>query len=117
MEPPTIPTIAEILDMTPEKYKPFVAALGPGLLVIAGQGLKNISMWVMRIAAGDTIGAYQQVLDALPDKAAFLAQWDVDDALLDQHNAANAANIAVYRNAGSMVLQGLLGLAGLLLGF
>ena len=117
MEPPTIPTIAEILDMTPEKYKPFVAALGPGLLAMAAQGLENVSTWVMRIAAGDTIGAYQEVLDALPSKEGFLTQWDVDDALLDQHNAANAANIAVYRNAGSMVLQGLLGLAGTLLGF
>jgi len=117
METRIIPTIAEILDMTPEKHKPFVVALGPGLLAMAAQGLENVSTWVMRIAAGDTIGAYQQVLDALPDKATFLAQWDVDDALLDQHNAANAANIAVYRNAGSMVLQGLLGMAGLLLGF
>jgi len=117
MPNPVIPTIEDILDKTPEKYKPFVVALGPGLLAMAAQGLENVSKWLMRIAAGDTVGAYQQVLDALPDKAAFLAQWDADDALLDQHNAENAANIAVYRQAGSMVLQGLLGMAGLLLGF
>ena len=111
----TLPTLADILAKTPAKYQPFVSQLGPGLLAIASQGLANVSTWIMRVAAGDTMGAYKQVVDALP-KDSLIKQWDADDAALDQHNAANAANIAAWQHAAALCLEGLLGVAGLLVG-
>lgn len=111
----TLPTLAEIMAKTPAKYQPFVQQLGPGLLAIAGQGLENVSTWILRVAAGDTMGAYKQVVDALPADS-LLKQWDVDDAALDLHNANNFDNIQAWKRAAAICLQGLLGAAGLLVG-
>ena len=108
-----LPTLAEILAKTPVKFQPFVAQLGPGLLAIAGKGIGNVSTWILRVAQGDTMGAYKQVVEALPNDA-FITQWDADDAKLDQDNAANAANIAAWKHAEAIVLEGLLGMASLL---
>ena len=112
---PALPTLAEILAKTPAQYQPFVTQLGPGLLAVAQQGLNNVTTWILRVAAGDLTGAYQQVVDQLP-KDGFLAQWDADDAALDKHNVANAANVAAWQRARAMCLQGLLGMAGMLVG-
>lgn len=112
---PALPTLADILARTPAKYQPFVSQLGPGMLAIAQTGMANVSTWILRVAGGDTMGAYKQVVDALP-KDSFIRQWDADDAALDQHNAANADNIAAWQRAAAIALQGLLGMASLLVG-
>jgi acyl dehydratase len=110
-----LPTLAELLAKTPVKYQPFVTQLGPGLLAMASVGLDQITAWIARVAAGDTLGAYKQVVDALPSDS-FIRQWEADDALLDQHNAANAAQLAAAKHAAALCLEGLVGIAGLLVG-
>jgi hypothetical protein len=110
-----LPTLAELIARTPAKYQPLVTQLGPGALAVAALGLLNIEDWIQQAIRGDTVGACKATISSLL-KAEFIAQWDADDAALDQHNATNAANKAAWQKAAVAVLTGVLGVAGMLVG-
>jgi hypothetical protein len=108
-----LPTADELVARAPEKYQPFIRTLAPGVLDLARLGLLDIAAWIERVIGGDQVGAYAQLITTL-EESAFQAQWDADDATLDNHNAANAARIAAWRNATITVLKGLAAAASLL---
>ena len=114
-DPIKLPTLDDILKQVPDKYKPFVVQMYPGIVALASQGLDKLAAWITRVPV-DMVGAYKQLLDAMPADGLF-AQWTKDDADWDKHLNDNADQKAAALAAISLILQGTLGVAKLLLGF
>jgi len=97
----------ELLAKLPAGLRPWGVTYGPAFLAMTSDEVKA---WLERILKGDTIGAYQQVLDKLP-KGAFLAEGETLADRWQAQNERNADSIALQKAALTAVVKVLLGIA------
>ncbi len=97
-------TLQELLDKLPDGLKPVAAQYGPALITMT---TAEIWAWVELMIVGDTAKAFKNVIDKLPtsDKLAMMA---TNLAKWNDLNAANAAKIALQKEAATAVLRALL---------
>ena len=100
-------TLDELIGKVPESLRPVAAQYGPGLVKMTAD---EVWAWVQLLIEGKTAEAYQAVVDKLPaaDKLA-MTVTNIDK--WNEVNAANAANIALQKDAAGALLKALLTVA------
>ena len=99
--------LKELLDKIPPELRPVAVQYGPALLEMTAA---EIWAWIEMLIAGQTAEAYQAVIDRLPmtDKLAMMSEnikgWN-------DLNTANAAKLAMQREAALAVLRAMLMIA------
>jgi hypothetical protein len=110
-----LPTVDQLLAKIPTQFQQIAAPLAPGVLALANLGLIDIETWVQTFLDGNVSGAVSAAVAAM-NVTQLESQMDSTNAAFDTANAANAARIAGYHQAISLLAGGIGGLisAGLL---
>ena len=100
-------TLEELLAKVPEPLRPAVAKYGPAL---AAMTVQELWAWIELLVNGQTRAAWDRVVQGLGFEETLVA-LDESNANLAKLNAANAASLALQREAILAVLRVLLGAA------
>jgi len=100
-------TLDELKAKLPVQLQPWVDQYGPVFLAMSGAELKA---WVERVLMGDMEAAYRDVVSKL-DNAGLLSAWDTVNAAWKEANVANAAKIAVQKEALVTIVRIMLAIA------
>lgn len=100
-------TLEELLENTPEQWRPLVAQYGPALVRMTAQ---EFCAWLELLIAGDVYEACRAVFAGLGEDE-LLAKWQSVAAKWDDANARNAEQMALQKQAALAVLRVLLAAA------
>lgn len=105
-------TLQELLERVPEQLRPAVTKYGPALLTMTAQELWD---WIELCLAGNTAEAIRTVYRRMPESELVGAMQKNLDGW-NAANAANAARVALQREAALAVLKAALTAALALVG-
>ena len=97
-------TLNELLDKTPDQFKPVVQRYGPALVVMTAE---QFCEWLELLLLGKTYDAMAAIYERLPNADLFAA-WQANAADWDAANLAQAARLQLQRDAAMAVLKVLL---------
>lgn len=94
-------TLDELKAQLPAAYTPVIDQYGPALITMT---TTEIWAWVAKIAQGKTDEAYKTLLGRLPN-GDLLAEFEAVNTAWSNANSANAARLALQRQAWEAVIR------------
>jgi hypothetical protein len=97
-------TLDELLEKTPEPFRPIVQKYGPALVVMTAEEFRD---WLELLIHGRDNEAWRALL-AKADNPGLLEAWNTTAANWDAADAANASRVELQKEAILAVLRVLL---------
>jgi len=110
----TTMTLDDLLAKLPAQFKPWAEEYFP---VFSAMSVAEFKAWLEMLAKGDLYTAIRQIVDAIPDKAAYLASLDENKEKWDKANAGNADSIALQKKAWTKLGEIMLAIGLAMFGF